>query len=296
MEHLTGGCMVFRLRKKEPINPGLVRLATGQLEKAARQLLTLEPERETAIHKARRRCKRVRAILRLLRASLGRSRYKALNDQVRDAARALAGARDADVLLAIARNFAETDPDWLSVARELEHRRFDQCDPTSEQPALAEQGAEALLRVREELLTAQLSAGGRAQLRRALRCDYRRARSRCPEPDLSLQSEAWHNWRKAVKAHGLQMDVVHKALPPAFKHRRKDLVALGKLLGKEHDLQVLANTLEASPEAFGESVTHCQRTLEEHRRQYQSDSLASGRRLFEEAPGRFARQLELRRV
>lgn len=288
--------MVFRLREKETIGPGLIRLVADQLEKAVRQLDTLTPDPEAAIHKVRQRCKRARAIFRLLRAPLGPARYESLSALVRDTGRALAGVRDADVMLAWARDFARTDTDWLPIACELERRRLDQCGPVSDEPALLVQSAVTLNRVRVELLEARLPPLDQAQLHRALRRDYRRARHRLPEPDLSLQSENWHNFRKAVKTHGLQLEVFRRLLPVSFRHYRKDLLALGELLGCEHDLHVLANTLAGSPDAFGEGLQRCHWTLNERRRQYQSDALVLGQRLFRESPGKFVKHLDLRRV
>ncbi|MCC5809145.1 MAG: CHAD domain-containing protein [Ectothiorhodospiraceae bacterium] len=287
--------MAFQLKQREAVTTELLRLADRQLRLAERQLQMLEPDREKAVHQARRRCKRVRAVLRLLRKSLGEQRYRDINGQVRDAAGNLSGARDADVLLATARTLAADDAAWVSVTEELARRRRERHGPEAEQPDRAVQSAEDLRQARQQLQSPRLKGGGRKRLRKTLQRDYRRARRRLPEPDPGLEGEAWHDWRKAVKTHGLQLDVVRLALPGTMADRRRRVKRLGKLLGDEHDLQVLAVTLAAAPQAFGKKadVQHCQRELAALRERQQSEARELGMALFAEKPGRFIRRLKL---
>ncbi len=290
--------MAFRLKRGEPIGPGLLRLADRQLRLAGRQLRTLEPDRERAVHQARRRCKRVRAVLRLLRQPLGEQRHAELNRQVRDAAARLSGTRDADVLLATASALGEKDAAWLSVVNELARLRQEQQPPDTEQPTGAAQSADELERAGEQLRSLALTGTGRQQLRRALQRDYRRARRRLPELDTGLEGEAWHAWRKAVKAHGLQLDVIRRAIPSSMRERRRAVNRLGKLLGVEHDLQVLAATLAAAPDAFGKpaDIRHCMQAVAALRARRQEAALELGLALFAAPPGKFSRRLKLKRV
>src|SRR5258708_8212143 len=54
---------------------------------------------DKSVHSSRRQMKRIRAALRLLRAALGDSSYRAFNKEARDAPRPLTSLRDPAVLL-----------------------------------------------------------------------------------------------------------------------------------------------------------------------------------------------------
>ena len=79
--------------------------------------------RDEQVHSARKRCKRLRAVVRLLRGRLGDDLYRRENAAIRDAARELSAARDAQVLLetldaVVAGSRGRVDAAALGVARQ----------------------------------------------------------------------------------------------------------------------------------------------------------------------------------
>ena len=72
-----------------------------------------------AIHDTRKALKRLRALVRLLRAELGERRYKREHAILRDAARRLAGARDAEVMVGTLDALLERHPRELGRRRQL---------------------------------------------------------------------------------------------------------------------------------------------------------------------------------
>jgi len=92
--------MAFRLKPDESVAKGIRRLARNQIDKALDGLTGLsEAEPEEVVHDARKRFKRVRALLRLARCGLGRSLYDREDNRFRDAGRPLSEVRDAGVLV-----------------------------------------------------------------------------------------------------------------------------------------------------------------------------------------------------
>ncbi|MGH2902868.1 MAG: CHAD domain-containing protein [Solirubrobacteraceae bacterium] len=107
----------------EPLHEALRRMALGQLDLAI-ELLAGEPAGgrafdPRAIHNTRKALKRLRALVRLLRAELGEQRYKREHAILRDAARRLAGARDAEVMVATLDALLERHPRKLGRRPEL---------------------------------------------------------------------------------------------------------------------------------------------------------------------------------
>ena len=93
----------YGLTRDEELAAGLTRVAAGRAEKALERLReSSDGELGTAeaVHGARKDMKKLRTVLRLLRGRLGKRRYRRGNARFRDAARALSGARDAEVKLA----------------------------------------------------------------------------------------------------------------------------------------------------------------------------------------------------
>jgi hypothetical protein len=89
----------YRLDAGEGAAAGMRRIALGRLESAAEQLREAERavDPSACIHAARKDLKKLRAAIRLLRRELGDELYRAENERYREAGRALAPSRDAEV-------------------------------------------------------------------------------------------------------------------------------------------------------------------------------------------------------
>ena len=87
----------------EPPAAGLRRVILGQLDHAIELLEHYGDDGgaidERTVHELRKTLKRLRALVRLLRDPLGRKRFARENAALRDCARGLAGARDAEVMV-----------------------------------------------------------------------------------------------------------------------------------------------------------------------------------------------------
>src|SRR5947208_439602 len=90
--------MSFQLKPGESARKAVKRLARKQLDAA---LAELRPRKggDAIVHDARKRFKKVRAVLRLVRAELGERAYQRENKCFRDAGRPLTEVRDAKILI-----------------------------------------------------------------------------------------------------------------------------------------------------------------------------------------------------
>src|ERR671917_266737 len=90
----------FRFDPAAPVPDEVRRVALGRIDHALDELRgRSDSSREEAVHEARKDMKKLRALLRLLRGELGDRVRARENAAFRDAARELAGVRDADVML-----------------------------------------------------------------------------------------------------------------------------------------------------------------------------------------------------
>ncbi|MDJ0593815.1 MAG: CHAD domain-containing protein [Pleurocapsa sp. MO_226.B13] len=87
--------MTYRLQAHESLPQAINRIATEQIEKAIGELAaTEELGVDEAVHQARKRLKKTRAVIRLVRDRLGKETYKQANARFRDLGRTLAELRD----------------------------------------------------------------------------------------------------------------------------------------------------------------------------------------------------------
>src|SRR5262245_66607425 len=92
--------MAFAFRQDELIPKGVRRVVRKQLDNAADELNGSDRESvDERIHAVRKHFKRVRAVVRLVRFSIGDAAYRHENEAFRDAARPFSEVRDAKVLI-----------------------------------------------------------------------------------------------------------------------------------------------------------------------------------------------------
>lgn len=206
---------------------------------------------DTRVHAVRLRCKRIRAVMRLMPdnpASL------AIGEWATDVARELAAARDAHAALACAAGLLQEMPADLPVAdgaaaiqqwltKSLQHEEL-----TAER---------ALTTVADKVdaLLPMVSAGrwedASGQLLKSnLNSRMKQARKSRRTAARTSKNRAFHNWRKNCKTASLQLHLFGDDLDPAQRNSRRQLQQLAQLLGQEHDCTVLRTVLKSAPTAI----------------------------------------------
>src|SRR5258706_196550 len=94
---------MLSLQRHETLDVGLTRIARETVGQAVGHLTDSTVDIATRVHETRKRLKEIRAVLRLGRFGLDGD-FSGLNIALRDTARDLASAREADALVAMARS------------------------------------------------------------------------------------------------------------------------------------------------------------------------------------------------
>jgi CHAD domain-containing protein len=266
---------------------GARRIVRGHLGKAVHRLEADASGAgfDEAIHEARKRIKKARAVLRLARGPIGKGRADSVDRRLGDASRPLSESRDASVLLATFDALAGADPDSPLPMATDEARRFlvdrrDQLNRSvqADRGAVAE-AVSALQSVRRRV--------GRWDLRdddsdpaRGLKRSYKRGRAALDEVVDAPSPQSFHELRKRVKDLGYQF----QALGAVEREQVSTLDDLGQLLGELHDLDVLCATLE------GHALASILPRVEERRAELQRLALGKARPIFLVKPRAFARE------
>lgn len=263
------------------VEAALRRIAAEQLDGALAALATADDDLERSVHGVRTATKRLRALLRLLRAAF--PGHADANAALRTLAGRLADVREAQVLLATFDSVAnEAGKSGRGGGKTIAAFR---AELEAEEQAAAERVRGAVLDETEARLRALRSAvgdwtlerDGFGALRKGLRRTCRKASALMAEA-ADGDIEAFHEWRKHVKDHGFQVRLLHD-IDPGLGARGEMLGRLGNLLGEQHDLCALEERLHERPE---KTLRRLEKAAAERRHGLEKEALKLGAVLFEE--------------
>ncbi|AHK04221.1 MULTISPECIES: CHAD domain-containing protein [Rhizobium/Agrobacterium group] len=251
--------MPFRIDPNKPFDDEIRRAGLELIEEAIISLRDQPSGRHEAVHDARKRFKRLRALYRLI-ARAAPDFSKEENARFRDIARSLAFAREATALVETVEyleTFAASTTQGKalrSIATVLRKRR----DHAIEHEAGLDEAIAAAIAGCEEArkklkavslpdelkdVTRLVKTGWAKQRKRA-----RKALADCHE---QADVEHFHELRKAGQAYWMHLGLLRRLWPSAMRAKRADTKRLVDILGHEHDLSVLAAFADREPERFG---------------------------------------------
>jgi CHAD domain-containing protein len=259
-------------------------------------------DREEDLHQVRLAIKRLRAILRLLRPLVSKTFFKRENTRLRFAARRLARLRD----LAVARRTLEQVTDKLAshsqdaAVQEVFESFLAQTPGSShydeDRETALRLAARALVRTRHAFHALSLPDRGWKTIEPGLKKLYRQNRTWMKCASSSDKDEDFHEWRKQVKYYFYLL----KMLTPIWLSRLgktvKHLDRLQDKLGKDHDLAVLKSFLVKRLNNPGNRTPVGQviQYLEKRSAKLRKQSMAVGKILFDNKPGRWMKALRKR--
>jgi len=283
--------MPHRIGKREDIGAGLARLIADDLAAARRALVTDGPA-EARIHRARQRLKRVRSVLRVLRPEIGARATRSIG-RLRDAARLLAGARDADAAAASARSIkAAQAGDNAGFDRVVAYLDYEARE-THARAVSTDEAVRLLTAAERDLQRMPADIDGTALLEKAIDKTFRRGRTARRRAEFSLATPDLHRWRKLVKELWHLVRLARKRLPTRAGALAARLERLGELLGLDHDHAVLAERLALSP-GGDPALLHQLSLIAKERRALEAEAFALGARIYRDKPKTFRRRMRLR--
>ncbi|SEP77684.1 CHAD domain-containing protein [Thalassovita taeanensis] len=246
--------MTYRLTHKDRnLQAALRRIAAEQIDTALSEIAQTDADPDETVHSLRKRCKKLRGLLRLTRAGL--SEFKAEDTAIRDLARLLAQRRDRAVLgathAALSDQAAATAPTHSPFPDSL-REGFQALRGRSQNWKLRGDDAEIL----HKGLAHTAAHADRA---------FRAARK---SPDTTTM----HEWRKWAKYQWYHARLLQAIWPGPLRARRDQSKQLELALGEYHDLAVYRQKLSGKDAAKLDKRAH-------HRQaQIETQVFALGRR------------------
>lgn len=283
--------MSFQIERDEPTLAALARLIAEQSEKLEAEGRAADAAPAAFIHKARVRAKRIRAALRLATPALGDKTRRRADRWWRDAARLLSEVRDASAQTealealqpALTERVDAAGVRALSARIRLQHRLSG--------VHRREAGAiRAFLDRLEARSVDPLAAADKAppgMMREGLEASYRAARREMRGALREETPDAFHEWRKRVKSHGLQLKALQLVFP-MISERVSAVRDLAECLGAIQDVAVLQKALETG---VGEGIDpRIAGALLAERKAMQASAVEQGEALFGEKAKAWARR------
>lgn len=240
--------MAFRLEASELVSHGMRRLLLEEIFNIQAQLTNPAIERDMGVHEARKGCKRVRAVLRLVRDEIGEILFKQENIRFRDMGRKLAAARDSwvkiEVLDTLTDSFADDPLDGrFDVFRERLYLDYQMTlRREKEDEGLIPGILAALQTATHQVEMLPIQREGFSALEGGLGRTYRRGRRGMERAISNPSPENFHEWRKRVKYLWHQVEILTEMNPEEMINQGEKLHRLADILGDHHDLVVLQET------------------------------------------------------
>jgi CHAD domain-containing protein len=298
--------MAFELKVNEKVSDGITRNVKNQIEKALRYIGGAEgapvvtPEKD-AIGEVRKCFKRMRAALRMVREELGDDLYHEENWSFRDAARPLTQVRDAVVLVETADQLRQLllpaiGPGAfgkiraaLIVNRQEVRRRV--LDEGSGFAAVADAATRALAKLSDW----KLQRDGWAAVETGLRRVYRQGHHALAIAAENPSVVNLHEWRKQTKYLWHQLQLLDAAWADTEKGFVDRTHQLATLLGEDHDLAVLRETLAADPLTYGghHILKGAFAVIDRRRNELERQAFVLGEEIYKDSPRVFTGRIEL---
>jgi CHAD domain-containing protein len=291
--------MAYQWERGEGVADGFRRIVDEEIAGAIDSLTNPEARGiEASIHDARKRCKKVRGVARVVRPGLSKDSYEELNQGARAVAGRLAPFRDAHAVLktfdGLLTNSDGPIPTGgvFAVRAELSRRSQEASDAVASQAEAVQDALSGLAALRE--VAAESKVDDEVDVAVAgVKRTYGRGRDAIEQAWQTLDDEDLHGWRKREKDLWYAARLLGVWAPAILEPFAELLHVLSEDLGDDHDLAVLTALLREEVDAFGgdAAVDAAMTLVTPTRTALQDHAFGLGAQVYVEKPGAFGRRL-----
>jgi CHAD domain-containing protein len=289
--------MAFEFRIHESAEESVQRIARQELHGCISDLQEQQPNLHEAVHDFRKRCKKLRGLLRLIRPHLG-DRYESYNTLFRNQARELSFLRDTQAQIEAITRLQQAQPEQspalrLDLLREFLMASREQAVEDDEAiGARIDRLVSVVQRARTDVGKWRIPDEGFTALTPGLTATYRRARRAMRHAYADPTDHRFHEWRKHVKYHWHHATLL---APMHTQLMRPHVVLaddLAELLGQDHDYAVLRERLMSveSSKPFRQQRDQALSAIAEQQLKLRREMRSLGAYLHAESPSRLARR------
>ena len=287
--------MSCELRRGQSMAKNLRTLFRRQIEGALRLTRSQEEPGDTLVHEVRKHLKKARAVLNLVRPHIGGRAFRRQDRKLRDVGRSMKEIRDAEVRLQTMRELEDVTHHHYRSYQKIEAILAVELEDFHAAFGGWETGAVALLKRADELAAKWPITGyTEKQLGRAMKRAYKSGRKTMAAARSDSSAANLHELRKRVKLLGYQVGIVQPWNHIVIGEAHAELIDLGHLLGRVHDLIFLADRLrlERREKHWGKQDDELLATIEASETALRRDGIELADRFFAERPRKFRRHID----
>lgn len=255
-------------------------------------------DRDEGVHQARKRFKKIRALLRLIREELG-DNYEVENNFYRDLGRDLSDVRDAQATVETFEKIREIYPNeldnnkYIKLHNRLLSRRENIAHNQIDLKCTISEVVDSLIDGRKRINEWKLSSDDFSNIKPGAARSYKRGRKQFKKSWEDRSEERFHEWRKRIKDLWYHSRLLHDAWPDLMNVYIENAKKTSDLLGDDHDLSVFRNLLENENDLLNNDSSHqiiMMIEKEKLRLRYQATTL--GHFIYVEKPKHYTRRLQ----
>jgi hypothetical protein len=289
--------VAFRLKQDQPVSQEIRRIVLRQFELAAGELTDIgNPDSDAAIHKARRRVKKIRAVIRLVRPGLGGT-FQRLNKRLRQTIHLLAPIADGQGVVHALDQMADkyradfSPPVFATIRAGLVEREA-RADRKAKVERVLERTRETLKAEQERVKDWALKGGGFRSIENGLETSFRRARKAMAAAFEHPTADNYHTWRRRVKDHWFHVRLIEGRCGNRLARYKRRLEALDECLGEYHNFALLRTILSADPFVSRQETARRLRIIRRYQSELRRHAQSLGTRLYHEKPRHFIRRVQ----
>ncbi len=283
--------MPYRFRRRESVIAGVRRIADEEINRALSAINDHDVDSHETVHGVRQRCKKIRALLRIVRPQFEET-YRKENAFFRKAAAGLSNLRDAQSMVECFDRLAKHFPKQVekrrisSIRTQLVHRRNEFARHEGDIDKRLKHCRKQMRSARSRVKKWSLASEGFEALADGFEETYRRGHTALEAAYADPGNESFHEWRKHVKYHGYHGRLLRGVWPSVMDAYRDTADRLGDILGDDHDLAAMRAAIVNAPEDFGKErdVAAFVKLVDRRRRQLQAAARPVGTRMFIHEP------------
>jgi CHAD domain-containing protein len=285
----------YRFRQGETLGAGTRRIAQEIIDNTITCLGDARLSAEVRTHEARKAVKRLRGLMRLVGPELpSEKQFAALDRDLKNTGKLLAGARDSDVLRKTLCEVVHKE----NASAEPRPAPLDPRTIADRQRAFG-QVMERLAAIGRDIGALRLEGNRLEDMKPGYLKTYRKSRKRMKEALRTRSDSQLHRWREMVKYHSYHTSLMANLDAGGLDDRREGSRALEETLGRHHDLAILESHIDAiakknkTKTLAGVPVQKLKRRIKRTRREAEREAEHLGRALFRRKPSKARKDLPL---
>lgn len=288
--------MPYQFKADQPVDDEVRRIAGKQLTLALEHLGAIGSlKKDAALHAARRHVKKVRALIRLVRPSLGGS-YARSNKALRRVNRLLSPIADGEAVLGTLARLKDRSALKLSTAMAALRDALLERRATIDRRAKADlvlQSCTSVLKTEQARIAAwRLNRRGRRAITGGLRKTIRTGRRAMARAMARPTVDNYHSWRRRTKEHWFQLRLLERRCGGDLVARQQLLERLDGYLGEYHNCALLQAALTTEAKLGRLDTARVLRALRRYQAELRAEAARVAADIYSESPRRFIVRVE----